>query len=154
MDLTGKTCEWTEQAPLNTIMNKELNGSFSTGTWLKMDSIPQSRLLYQIVLSCGSTNGGSTSFTKSGRSLLSSSLTVPVADVSIGHERKCSGLRNDSYSYARLRHVLLLKIGLYSYLNKIRKRFLQATIFWDITSCNPLKVNSRFGGIRRLHLQS
>jgi hypothetical protein len=24
---------------------------------------------------------------------------------------------------------------------------------WEITSCSPLKVNTRFGGIYRLHLQ-
>jgi hypothetical protein len=26
-------------------------------------------------------------------------------------------------------------------------------IFWDITPCSPLKVNRRFAGICRLHLQ-
>jgi hypothetical protein len=26
-------------------------------------------------------------------------------------------------------------------------------IFWDITPCSPLKVNLRFGGVCRLHLQ-
>jgi hypothetical protein len=26
-------------------------------------------------------------------------------------------------------------------------------LFWDITPCSPLKVNGRFGGIYRLHLQ-
>jgi hypothetical protein len=29
----------------------------------------------------------------------------------------------------------------------------KATIFWDITPCSPLKVNRRFGGTYRLHLQ-
>jgi hypothetical protein len=30
---------------------------------------------------------------------------------------------------------------------------LQITIFWDITPCSPLKVNRRFGGTYRIHLQ-
>jgi hypothetical protein len=30
---------------------------------------------------------------------------------------------------------------------------LKSTIFWDITSCNPLRVIRRFGGTYRLHLQ-
>jgi hypothetical protein len=28
-----------------------------------------------------------------------------------------------------------------------------SSIFWDITPCSPLKVNRRFGGTFRLHLQ-
>jgi hypothetical protein len=31
---------------------------------------------------------------------------------------------------------------------------MKSTIFWDITSYSPLKVNRRFGGKYRLHLQS
>jgi hypothetical protein len=30
---------------------------------------------------------------------------------------------------------------------------VKSTIFWDITPCNPLRVNRRFGGIYRLYLQ-
>jgi hypothetical protein len=30
---------------------------------------------------------------------------------------------------------------------------MKSTIFWDITPCNPLKVNRRFGGTYCLHLQ-
>jgi hypothetical protein len=30
---------------------------------------------------------------------------------------------------------------------------ISSTVFWDITPCNPLKVNGRFGGTYRLHLQ-
>jgi hypothetical protein len=30
---------------------------------------------------------------------------------------------------------------------------VKSCIFWDITPCNPLKVNRRFGGTCRLHLQ-
>jgi cellulose synthase/poly-beta-1,6-N-acetylglucosamine synthase-like glycosyltransferase len=30
---------------------------------------------------------------------------------------------------------------------------LKSTNFWDITPCSPLKVNRRFGGTYRLHLQ-
>jgi hypothetical protein len=30
---------------------------------------------------------------------------------------------------------------------------MKSTIFWDITPCSPLKVNRRFGGMYRLHLQ-
>jgi hypothetical protein len=30
---------------------------------------------------------------------------------------------------------------------------LRGAIFWDKTQCNPLKVNLRFGGKHRLHLQ-
>jgi hypothetical protein len=30
---------------------------------------------------------------------------------------------------------------------------LQNIIFWDITPCSPLKLNRRFGGIYRPHLQ-
>jgi hypothetical protein len=29
---------------------------------------------------------------------------------------------------------------------------MKSIIFWDITSCNPLKVNRRFGGTYRLHM--
>jgi hypothetical protein len=31
---------------------------------------------------------------------------------------------------------------------------IKSTIFWGITPCSPLKVNRRFGGTYRLHLQS
>jgi hypothetical protein len=31
---------------------------------------------------------------------------------------------------------------------------MKSTIFWDMTSCRPLKVNWRFGGTYRLHLES
>jgi hypothetical protein len=31
---------------------------------------------------------------------------------------------------------------------------LMSSIFWDITPCSPWKVNRRFGGTYRLHLQS
>jgi hypothetical protein len=30
---------------------------------------------------------------------------------------------------------------------------MKSTIFWVITPCSPLKVNPRFGGTYRLHLQ-
>jgi hypothetical protein len=30
---------------------------------------------------------------------------------------------------------------------------LKSTIFCDITPCSPLKVNGRFGGMYRIHLQ-
>jgi hypothetical protein len=30
---------------------------------------------------------------------------------------------------------------------------MQSSIFWEISLCSPLKVNGRFGGTRRLHLQ-
>jgi hypothetical protein len=30
---------------------------------------------------------------------------------------------------------------------------MNSSIFWDITPCSPLKVNRRFGGTCRLHLQ-
>jgi hypothetical protein len=31
---------------------------------------------------------------------------------------------------------------------------MKSSIFWDITPCTLLKVNRRFGGTYRLHLQS
>jgi hypothetical protein len=31
--------------------------------------------------------------------------------------------------------------------------YVTSSIFWDITQCNPLKVNRRFGGTCRLSLQ-
>jgi hypothetical protein len=31
---------------------------------------------------------------------------------------------------------------------------LKSSIFWDIMPCSPLKVNRRFGGTCRLHLQA
>jgi hypothetical protein len=34
-----------------------------------------------------------------------------------------------------------------------RKLDIKRTTFWDITPCSPLKVNRRFGGTYRLHLQ-
>jgi hypothetical protein len=30
---------------------------------------------------------------------------------------------------------------------------MKSTTFWDIAQCSPLKVNRRFGGTYRLHLQ-
>jgi hypothetical protein len=30
---------------------------------------------------------------------------------------------------------------------------LSSSVFWDITLCNPLKVNGRFGGKLHLNLQ-
>jgi hypothetical protein len=30
---------------------------------------------------------------------------------------------------------------------------MKSSIFWDITPCNPMKVNRRFEGTCRLHLQ-
>jgi hypothetical protein len=30
---------------------------------------------------------------------------------------------------------------------------MKTSVFWDITPCSPLKVNGRFGGTYRLHLQ-
>jgi hypothetical protein len=30
---------------------------------------------------------------------------------------------------------------------------MKSSVFWDITPCNPLSVNRRFGGTYRLHLQ-
>jgi hypothetical protein len=30
---------------------------------------------------------------------------------------------------------------------------MKSSIFWDIKPCSPLKVNRRFGGTYRLHLQ-
>jgi hypothetical protein len=33
------------------------------------------------------------------------------------------------------------------------KADLKSSIFWDITPCSPLKVNRRFGGTCRLHIQ-
>jgi hypothetical protein len=30
---------------------------------------------------------------------------------------------------------------------------MKTTIFWDMTPCSPLKINRRFGGAYRLHLQ-
>jgi hypothetical protein len=30
---------------------------------------------------------------------------------------------------------------------------MKSAILWDITPCSPLKVNQRFGGTYRLHLQ-
>jgi hypothetical protein len=31
---------------------------------------------------------------------------------------------------------------------------MNSTIFWDIAPCGPLKVDRRFGGLYRLHIQS
>jgi hypothetical protein len=31
--------------------------------------------------------------------------------------------------------------------------YLKSSIFWDVTPCSPFKVNRRFGGTCRLHLQ-
>jgi hypothetical protein len=38
-------------------------------------------------------------------------------------------------------------------LTEHKEDVLKITIFWDITPCNSLKVNRRFGGTYRLHLQ-
>jgi hypothetical protein len=36
---------------------------------------------------------------------------------------------------------------------KEKQRVSKVPRFWDITPCSPLKVNQRFGGTCRLHLQ-
>jgi hypothetical protein len=53
-----------------------------------------------------------------------------------------------------------IKIMLYNTRNLSLVRFevltvvvIKSTIFWDITPCSPLRVNRRFGGTYRLHLQ-
>jgi hypothetical protein len=38
-------------------------------------------------------------------------------------------------------------------LENLRRLSLKSDIFWDITPCSPLKVNRRFWGTYRLHLQ-
>jgi hypothetical protein len=35
----------------------------------------------------------------------------------------------------------------------LRAVVMKCSIFWDITTCSPLKINRRFGGICRLHIQ-
>jgi hypothetical protein len=44
---------------------------------------------------------------------------------------------------------IFLSSGFQGFLPK----YWEFSIFWDITPCGPLKVNRRFGGICRLHLQ-
>jgi hypothetical protein len=41
-----------------------------------------------------------------------------------------------------------IRIGPSNYLMSMKR-----TIFWSITPCSPLKMNRRFGGTYRLHLQ-
>jgi hypothetical protein len=35
----------------------------------------------------------------------------------------------------------------------LKQYAMKSNIFWDITPCSPLKINRRFGGTYRLHLQ-
>jgi hypothetical protein len=35
----------------------------------------------------------------------------------------------------------------------LTKVFMKSSIIWDITQCKPLKLNRRFGGTCRIHLQ-
>jgi hypothetical protein len=44
-----------------------------------------------------------------------------------------------------VRHVTLLE--------ETTNVYMKSSMFWDITSCISLKVNQRFGGTCRLHLQ-
>jgi hypothetical protein len=54
---------------------------------------------------------------------------------------------------AKLRYELKLPwLNLWN-INAYEKKSLKNAIFWDVTSCSPLKVNRRFGKIFRLHLQ-
>jgi hypothetical protein len=50
-------------------------------------------------------------------------------------------------NYLRLGTTLCI-VGFEVLTGVVRKR----TIFWDITPCIPLKVNRRFGGTYRLHI--
>jgi hypothetical protein len=44
-------------------------------------------------------------------------------------------------------HIREIRWGSMDWIN------LKSTVFWDITPCSPLRVNRRFGGTYRLHLQ-
>jgi hypothetical protein len=47
----------------------------------------------------------------------------------------------------------LVTIGKYTYRHTDWWGGLWSTIFWDITPCSPLRINRRFRGTYRLHLQ-
>jgi hypothetical protein len=44
---------------------------------------------------------------------------------------------------------MLMSVGFEVLTTVVMKR----TVFWDIISCSPLKVNRRFGGTYHLHLE-
>jgi hypothetical protein len=48
--------------------------------------------------------------------------------------------------------IFTLTLNLFCYLFQPNLK-LKSTILWDITPCSPLRVNRRFGGTYRLHLQ-
>jgi hypothetical protein len=52
-----------------------------------------------------------------------------------------------------LRNSITLFFSLKIYLQVLTAVVKNSSIFWDITSHSPLKVNRRFGGTWRLHLQ-
>jgi hypothetical protein len=47
----------------------------------------------------------------------------------------------------------MIPLCLSSHLNQLSRSLQKISVFWDITPYNPVKVNRRFGGIRRLRLQ-
>jgi hypothetical protein len=58
--------------------------------------------------------------------------------------------RNSSGLWAKF--IVLISHNNYNILNETMQ-ISKNTTFWDITLCNSLKVNRRFGGTYRLHLQ-
>jgi hypothetical protein len=47
----------------------------------------------------------------------------------------------------------LLSVNIQFRFEVLTAVFMKNAIFWDITPCIPLKINRRFGGTYRLHLQ-
>jgi hypothetical protein len=53
--------------------------------------------------------------------------------------------KNDWNKYSQNKEVKKVKV--------VKSCALNSSILWDIASCNPLKVDRRFGGACRLHLE-
>jgi hypothetical protein len=70
--------------------------------------------------------------------------------------KPCSSVADTDVSEKHTASNFRVKDGVSDFLLRVSirsKNYRKSSIFWDITPCSPLKVNRRFGGTCRLHLQ-
>jgi hypothetical protein len=80
---------------------------------------------------------------------LTTSRWQPFERVNLRTELEIKFSGNEVWQYGmNFRHL-----GEYVGFKVLTAVVMKSTIFWDITPCSPLKIDWRFGGIYRLHLQ-
>jgi hypothetical protein len=87
-------------------------------------------------------------------SLLTSSGVTDTAELGRNEWIRTSGFHRNWHSY--LRNALSRELGLkllYVGFDVLTAVVMKSIIFWDISLCSTLKVNRRFGGTYRFHLQ-